>query len=117
MPRISLSIVVLSSLIFGTAALADDEFSGTLVDANCTHRNGGPHACDAGVNTTAFGLVVAGKAFLLDHKGSLKAAAAMKQRELLHQADPHYPYSFPTQASVQGQRAGKEIVVRRITIE
>jgi hypothetical protein len=115
MPRIS-TLLLLSSLAISTAALAEEEFSGTLVDANCTHRNGGPHACDAGPNTTAFGLVIAGRAYAFDTKGSQKASAVMKQRERLHDADPHYPYFNPATASVTGQRAGKKILVRRINI-
>jgi hypothetical protein len=41
----------------------------------------------------------------------------MRKRERLRHADPHYPYSWPTRASVLGKRAGNEILVGRINIE
>lgn len=111
-----LRLLLLASLVV-TSAAAADEFTGTLVDADCMHRNGGPHACDAGVNTTAFGLLAAGRAYLFTRAGSIKASAAMKERERLHDADPHYPYSKPATALVTGQQAGKTIIVKRIVIE
>ena len=113
--RIS-KLLLLASLVVTTGAAAD-EFTGTLVDADCMHRNGGPHACDAGVNTTAFSLLAAGRAYQFTRSGNLKVSAAMKQRERLHDADPHYPYSKPATALITGQQAGKTIIVKRIVIE
>ena len=111
-----LNFLLMGSLLVSRAAFAD-EFTGTLVDADCMHRNGGPHACDAGVNTTAFSLLAAGRAYQFTRAGNLKVSAAMKQRERLHDADPHYPYSRPPNALVTGQQAGKTIIVKRIVIE
>ena len=114
MKRIVSSALFLA-LISG-AALAD-EWSGTLVDADCTHRNGGPEACAPGLNTTAFGLVIAGRAYLFNKSGSQKASAALKQRDAILSADPRYPHSSPIQASVTGKRAGNTIIVNRIDLQ
>jgi hypothetical protein len=109
-------LLFLMTVFFVTVAFAD-EWAGTLVDANCTHTNGGAEACAAGLNTTSFGLLVAGKAYLFNKRGSQKAAAAMKERAALVAADPHYPHSTPVTATVFGSRAGHELIVERILIE
>jgi hypothetical protein len=93
------------------------QWSGTLVDAGCTHANGGSQACSPGLNTTSFGLVVAGKAYIFNMAGSQKASLAMKQRAAMHAVDPHYPYATPVTATVTGDRAGNELIVKRIVIE
>lgn len=94
-----------------------DEWSGRLVDAACTHRNGGPEACDPGVDTTAFGMVVAGKAYLFDKSGSQKARVALKDRAAMLAVDPNYPHASPVNASVTGRRAGNTILVKRIVLQ
>lgn len=114
MQRIS-AILLLATFSCAWAIAA--EWSGKLVDADCTHRNGGPRACEPGLNTTAFGLVVAGKAYLFDKGGSQKASAAMRRRAEMHAADPNYPYSPEVGASVTGERQGNKIVVKSIDIQ
>jgi hypothetical protein len=109
-----LSTIPALAVLLTVPALAD-EWSGRLVDANCTHTNGGPEACDPGTDTTAFGLVVAGKAFLFDRKGNQKASAAIKHRA--ESANPDHPPSTEVNASVTGQRAGNKILVKSIDVE
>lgn len=99
------------------AAAATDEWSGMLVDADCTHHNGGLQACEPGLNTTAFGLVVAGKAYLFNKSGNQKASEAIKQRAAILAADPTYPHASPTSASVMGVRAGNTIIVKRLDLQ
>jgi hypothetical protein len=108
--------IPLLAIILTIPALAADEWSGRLVDANCTHTNGGPHACDPGLNTTAFGLVVAGKPFLFDRKGNQKASEAIKYRALTN-TNPNHPPSPEVNASVTGERSGKKILVKSIVLE
>lgn len=103
--------------IFLSLAVYADEWSGTLVDADCTHRNGGATACSPGLDTTAFGLVVAGKAYLFNKTGSQKAHAALKERAAMLEADPNYPHSSPVSASVTGRRAGDTILVKGIVLQ
>lgn len=112
-------LILISFLLAGAAALAQparDEFTGALVDANCTHANGGPDACAPGVNTFAFGLVINGKAYLLDNTGNAKAWYAVRELQRLHDSDPHYPYPKPLTASITGWQAGHEIVVKTFMI-
>ena len=87
------------------------EASGRLVDADCTHRNGGPRACDPGLNTTSFGLVVNGKAFLFDWRGSQKAAEAIRHRAEAGAANNKL-LSPEVNASVLGERYGEGILDR-----
>ena len=87
------------------------EWSGRLVDADCTHRNGGPHACDPGLNTTSFGLLVNGETFLFDWRGSQKAAEAIKHRAETNAA-VNKPLSPDVNASVIGERYGEKIEER-----
>lgn len=114
----SVALIPLAVLTLTISALAADEWSGRLVDADCTHKNGGAQACDPGTNTTAFGLVVAGEAFLFDWRGNQKAAAAIK-----HRADSSAASntSLPSQvtASVTGQRVGEthKILVKTVVID
>ena|SRR5580704_1641108 len=90
------------------------EWSGQLVDANCTRGDGTVHACDAGTYTTAFGLVADGNAFLLDAKGNREAVEVMKFR-----ADyaTEFPATSPVDVSVIGEKVGKTILVKRIYIK
>ena len=94
-----------------TVPVSAFEWSGRLVDADCTHTNGGPHACDPGLNTTTFGLVVNGEMFLFDWRGSQKAAEAIKHRAETSAAanKPLYP---EVNASVIGERYGENIEER-----
>jgi hypothetical protein len=110
--------VPLVGILLTIPALAADEWSGRLVDANCTHRNGGPQACDPGINTTSFGLVVAGEAFLFDNKGNRKAAEAIKHRADSSAAVNKKPSSEVT-ASVTGAREGEshKILVKTIVLD
>ena len=112
---ITVPLVVVSLTI---PALAADEWSGRLVDANCTHVNGGTRACDPGTNTTVFGLVVAGEAFLFDNKGNRKAAEAIKHRADSSAAVNKKPSSEVT-ASVTGAREGEshKILVKTIVLD
>lgn len=87
------------------------EWSGRLVDADCTHRNGGPHACDPGLNTTSFGLLVNGETFLFDWRGSQKAAEAIKHRAETTAAT-NKRLSPEVNASVIGERYGERIEER-----
>jgi hypothetical protein len=110
--------IPLFALLLTIPALAADEWSGRLVDANCTHVNGGPRACDPGTNTTAFGLVVAGEAFLFDNKGNRRAAEAIKHRADRSAAANKKPSSEVT-ASVIGEREGDshKILVKTIVLD
>lgn len=110
--------VSLLGILLTIPALAASEWSGRLVDANCTHANGGAHACDPGLNTTNFGLIVAGEAFLLDRKGNQKAAEAIKHR-VLSSTNPNNPPSSEVNASVTGQRIGDshKLYVKTIVID
>ena len=93
------------------------EWSGRLVDADCTHKNGGLQACDPGLNTTSFGLVVAGKPYLFDWKGSQKAALAIKHRAEAGAAS-NKRLSPTVNASITGERLGAhKILVKTVTIE
>jgi hypothetical protein len=94
-----------------TVPVSAFEWSGRLVDADCTHRNGGPHACDPGLNTTNFGLLVNGKPFLFDWRGSQKAAEAIRHRA---EASAAYnkPLSHQVNATVIGERYGERIEER-----
>jgi hypothetical protein len=110
--------VPLLGILLTIPALAVDEWSGRLVDANCTHVNGGPRACDPGTNTTAFGLVVAGEAFLFDNKGNRLASEAIKHRADRSAAVNKKPSSEVT-VSVTGAREGDshKILVKTIVID
>jgi hypothetical protein len=110
-----IGITSLVVILLTIPALAD-EWSGRLVDANCTHRNGGPHACDPGTNTTVFGLVVAGKAFLFDWRGNQKASEAIRHRADRSAASNISPAS-EVAAWVSGTRVGETNKIRVKTID
>jgi hypothetical protein len=110
--------IPLFALLLTIPALAVDEWSGRLVDADCTHVNGGPRACDPGTNTKVFGLVVAGEAFLFDRRGNQKAAEAIKHRADRNAALNKKP-SSEVIASVTGAREGDshKILVKTIVLD
>lgn len=89
------------------------EWSGQLVNANCTKGDGTAHACDAGPYTTQFALVDIGKAYLFDSKGNRKAAEALKFRANYLPGEA----SSPINVTVVGEQRGKTILVKRIDIE
>jgi hypothetical protein len=91
-----------------------DEWSGKLVDANCTNPLGGVHACDPGTSTANFGIVVNGDAYLFNSKGNRKAAEAIKH--LAETADNH-PDFFRVNVIVTGNKAGKTILVDSVVID
>jgi hypothetical protein len=107
--------IVASVVLFTFPALAD-EWDGQLVDANCTNQRGGASACDPSSDTTAFGLVMAGKAYLFDSKGNHKAAEAMKDRAERSAASNE---KLPTHvnATVMGEGRGKTILVKSIDLD
>ncbi len=104
------SVILLTGLAFA------DEWIGQLVDASCTSDHGGAHACDPGVNTTAFGLVVEGQEYLFDGKGNTKAMNAMRHRAAEAAGADRQP-STPVNVRVVGKQAGKTILVGRIVVQ
>ena len=115
----SILLATLAAFLSSPFASLADEWSGKLVDANCTNSNGGPHACDAGPNTTAFGLVVAGQPYLFNGRGNRKASEAVKQ--FIDTGDAQSgAYSSSASnitVSVTGTRAGKTLLVNRVVIQ
>lgn len=112
-----ISATAIFLVILAAGAAASDEWTGTLVDADCTHRGAAAQACEPGADTTSFGLVVAGRAYLFNKSGSQKASAALKRFTAILAADPAYPHSSPVQASVTGKRSGNTLIVDRIDLQ
>jgi hypothetical protein len=104
-----------SALVFSGLALADT-FNGRLVDANCTSQDKAAKECDAGANTTAFLLVVDGKALQLDAAGNQKVIEAMKSRAD-RAADPNSPKKTTVMAKVSGDKEGDTIKVSAVEIQ
>src|SRR5215471_19738208 len=96
-----ISILAASATLFTTMAFADS-FSGKLIDASCaTPEKMAAKQCDAGSSTTAFALVVEGKAYKLDDSGNKKAMEAIKNRAE-RAADPNNPQATQVTAKVTG---------------
>jgi hypothetical protein len=108
-------LTLIASAIFLTGLAFADEWSGKLVDANCTNPLGGVHACDPGTTTTNFGLVINGDAYLFNSKGNSKAAEAIKH--LAETADANHPDVYPVNVIVTGTKAGKTILVESVMID
>jgi hypothetical protein len=108
-------LTLAASAIFLTGLAFADEWSGKLVDANCTNPLGGVHACDPATTTTNFGIVINGDAYLFNSKGNRKAAEAIKYRA--ETADTDHPAAFPVNVIVTGKKAGKTILVDSVVID
>lgn len=104
-----------SAAVFSGLALADT-WNGRLVDANCTSQDKAAKECDAGANTTAFLLVVDGKAYQLDDAGNRKVLDAMKSRAD-RAADPNSPKRTSVLAKVSGDKDGDTIKVSTVEIQ
>jgi hypothetical protein len=107
-----LTLIAFAAFLTGLAFA--DEWSGKLVDANCTNPLGGVHACDPATTTTNFGLVINGS-YLFNSKGNRKATEAIKH--LAETADTNHPDVFPVNVIVTGKKAGKTILVDSVMID
>jgi hypothetical protein len=108
-------LTLIASAMFLTGLACADEWSGKLVDANCSNPLGGVHACDPVAATTNFGVVINGDAYLFDTKGNHKAAEAIKY--LAATADTDHPAAFPVNVIVTGKKSGKTILVDSVVID
>jgi hypothetical protein len=111
---------ILTTALFATLltclAIADDQWTGRLVDANCSKGDGTPHACDPSPDSTNFGLVLdTGKAYVFDAKGNQKVSEAMKSRAAA--ADSNQKLPSTVKATVDGTEMSNTISVRSIVLE
>ena len=65
--------------IFSVWAFAES-FTGRLIDASCYDQQKNATTCDPSATTTAFALLVSGKAYKLDDAGNAKTVEALKSR-------------------------------------
>jgi hypothetical protein len=85
---------------FAALALAET-WTGRLVDASCVEQQKSATACDPSSSTTAFALIVSGKAYRLDEAGNSKAMEALKDRAD-RSANPNQPASPRVAAKISG---------------
>jgi hypothetical protein len=104
-----------SATLFSVLAFADT-FTGRLVDANCANQDKTAKECDAGSATTAFLLIVNGKAYQLDNDGNQKVMAAMKDRAD-RSANPNAQAPSTINAKISGDKAGDVIKVTTVELQ
>jgi len=91
--------------VFTGLALAEN-WTGKLVDASCAaDQQKAATSCDPTSSTTAFAIVVSGKAYKLDDAGNTKAAEAMKNRAD-RSTNPNAPPTTTVTAKVTGTKDG-----------
>jgi hypothetical protein len=109
--------LVLIALFAGFATLSMAEsFSGRLVDATCYDQQKTAIACDPTSTSTAYALVVSGKALKLDQAGNAKAAEAIKNRAD-RVADPNKPANNQLMAKITGTQNGEALKVDSIEVQ
>lgn len=101
--------------LFSCLAFAET-WTGRLVDANCSNQDKTAKECDAGASTTAYLLVVDGKAYQLDEAGNRKVMDAMKSRAD-RSANPNRPVTSTITAKVSGDKNGDQIKVTDVQIQ
>ena len=102
--------------MFTVLAFADN-WTGRLIDANCTNQDKTAKDCDAGSGTTAFLLIAAdGKAYRLDDVGNRKALDALKNRAD-RSANPASPTGTQVIAKVSGDKDGDMLKVTTIEVQ
>lgn len=100
--------------IFSVWAFAES-FTGRLIDASCYDQQKNAATCDPGGSTTAFALVVSGKAYKLDDAGNAKAVEALKNRadrssDPTKPATPGAPPANQIMAKITGAKEGDSIL-------
>ena len=101
-------------VLFGALAFAEN-FNGRLLDANCIEQSK-TKACDPTPTSTAFVIIMNGKAMRLDDAGNAKAVKALKSRSD-RQADPNAPAASSVMAKVTGTAEGDIIRVDVIQLQ
>ena len=107
--------LVASAAVFSGLAFAET-WTGRLVDANCASQDKTAKECDAKAESTAFLLVVDGKAYQLDDSGNRKVLDAIKGRAD-RAADPNNPKPSSMTAKVSGDKDGDVIKVTSVQIQ
>jgi hypothetical protein len=108
--------LAVSTTLFTVLAFADN-WTGRLIDANCTNQDKTAKDCDAGSSTTAFLLAVAdGKVYKLDDVGNRKALDAIKNRSD-RSANPASPTATQVIAKISGDKDGDMLKVTTIEVQ
>lgn len=79
-----------------------EDWSGTLLDADCVHEHGAAKACDAKRGTTDFILDVNGTKYKLDLKSNDGARSAMEARSD-KASNPYATKAVPVTATIKGR--------------
>ena len=91
------------------------DYSGRLLDGTCVDQNKSKN-CDPTGTSTAFVIVVNGKAMHLDDAGNAKAVKAMKNRSD-RQSDPNARVGSAVMAKVAGTAEGDVLRVDLIEVQ
>jgi hypothetical protein len=102
------------SVMLGGLAFAEN-FSGRLLDATCVDQSK-TKACDPTSTSSAFVMIVNGKAMRLDDAGNAKAVKALRSRSD-RQTDPNAPAASSVMAKVTGTAEGDIIRVDVIQLQ
>lgn len=92
-----------------------ETWTGKLVDAACMQEQKNIKACAPTSSTTAFLVVVSGKAYRLDDAGNGKAAEALKNRA--DRSAPGAPATADISAKISGSLEGSTITVETIDVQ
>ena len=104
-----------SVALFAALGLAET-WSGQLFDATCMSQQKSMQACTPNSSTTAFMVVVSGKAYKLDDEGNAKAMVALKNRA--DRSAPNAPATGTAiSAKISGTAEGNIIKVDTIQVQ
>jgi hypothetical protein len=101
--------------VFATLALAEN-FSGRLLDASCTDQQKKETACQPTSTTTMFAIDIAGKVFMLDNSGNVKAVDALKNRAD-RSSDPNNLSKAAVVVKIAGTKDGDTIKVDTLEVQ
>src|SRR6185503_21208385 len=103
------------SAAFSMLALAEDSFSGKLLDSSCYDQKKAAAGCEASSATTSFALESNGAVYKLDRGGNTQATSALKNRA--DRSDPNKPQSKEVMAKVSGTQKDGTITVTTIEVQ
>lgn len=107
--------IAASVALFAALGLAET-WSGQLFDATCMSQQKSMQACIPNSSTTAFLVVVSGKAYKLDDEGNTKAMEALKNRA--DRSAPNAPETATAvSAKISGTAEGNIIKVDTIQVQ
>jgi hypothetical protein len=109
-------LTIATSVVFFAALGLAETWTGQLFDATCVSQQKSVQSCTPTSSTTAFLVVVSGKAYKLDEAGNTKAMAALKNRA--DRTAPGAPAtSTAVAAKISGTAQGDTIMVDTIQVQ